>query len=65
MSRPRRALQFDRVSGPIRGRPSVIVEHHDPSQVLNTLAQKLGITIESTAQEIPAAQTAPGAGEDW
>ena len=60
-----KALQFDRVSGPIRGRPTVIVARRDPDQILNSLAQKFGISIDSTAEEIPAAkETAPGPGED-
>ena len=44
------------MSGPIRGRPTVIVERRDPDQILNSLAQKFGLTVDSTAEEIPAAK---------
>jgi hypothetical protein len=40
----------------LTGRPTQIVEHRDPKQAAQALARRLGVTIESTATEIPAAQ---------
>jgi hypothetical protein len=38
-----KALQMDKLSGPVRGRPTVIHGHADPSELLERLARKVGI----------------------
>lgn len=45
-----KALNHDKVIGPIRGRPTVIVENRDAAQILQEL-QRLGV-VEGTAEEI-------------
>ncbi|WP_259314917.1 hypothetical protein [Capillimicrobium parvum] len=47
-----KALNNDKIAGPIRGRPTVITEHRDATQILAEL-QRLGV-IDSTAEEISA-----------
>lgn len=46
-----KSLNFDRLSGPIRGRPNVIVEKIDAGQALLEMARRLGIAVDSTAIE--------------
>lgn len=54
-----KALQIDKISSPLRGRPSSIVEHRDPKQAAQALARRLGVAIESTAVEILPAELSP------
>lgn len=51
-----KALQIDKLSSPLRGRPTVITGHLDPSESINALARRLGIqhVLDGTAEELPA-----------
>jgi hypothetical protein len=44
----------------LTGRPTAIVEHRDPRAEIRAMAREFGITIESTAEEIPTAVLPPG-----
>ena len=48
-----KALQFDKLSSPVRGRPTVIHAAQDAGQALVEMGRRLGIAIDSTAVEIP------------
>lgn len=50
-----KALQIDRLSSPLRGRPTVIHGAADITELIAVLNNRLGIT--STAEEIPADTT--------
>lgn len=54
-----KALQIDKLSSPLRGRPTVITEHRDPKQAAALLARRLGIVIDSTAEEETVQQLTP------
>lgn len=41
-----KSLQVDRISSPLRGRPSVITEHRAGDDLLRGLANRVGITID-------------------
>lgn len=43
----------------LTGRPTAIVEHRDPKQGAQTLARRLGVTIDSTAEDMPAVPLIP------
>lgn len=47
-----KALNNDKISAPIRGRPTQITEHRDAAQIVAEL-KKLGVVVEGTAQELP------------
>lgn len=53
-----KALQFDKLSSPVRGRPTVIHASQDAGQALLEMGRRLGISIDSTAVEIPQSQEA-------
>jgi transposase-like protein len=48
-----KALQVDKLSSPLRGRPTVIHGHDDAGQALIELGRRLGFAVDSTAVEIP------------
>lgn len=54
-----KALQFDRIAGPVRGRPNVVVQRLDSDAVMRQLANRLGFAIDSTAVEIPPKELTP------
>lgn len=55
-----KALQIDKLSSPLRERPSHVQQGHSPDELVNRMARALGITItDSTATEIPQQQTLP------
>jgi len=48
-------------SGELRGRPSVIVEHRNPDEIIAKLDRLApGLIVEATAEEIEPGETAPG-----
>lgn len=53
-----KALQIDKLSSPLRGRPTVIHGASDITEILAALQNRLGI-VPSTAEEIPEAQMLP------
>lgn len=56
-----KALQYDKISSPLRGRPTVNVMHHDSNDLLRQLARGAGLRLgstESTAEEISGEQRA-------
>lgn len=48
-----KALQVDKISSPLRGRPTVITEHRAGDELLRGLASRVGMTIDGTAEELP------------
>lgn len=53
-----KALQIDKLSSPLRGRPTVIHGAAELPEILAALQARLGI-VSSTAEEIPEAQVLP------
>lgn len=50
-----KAINIDKISSPLRGRPTVVIEHRSIDDIAAALEAKLrdsGITIDSTADEI-------------
>lgn len=47
-----KALQVDKLSSPLRGRPTVIHQAQDAGQALIELGRRLGFAVDSTAEEI-------------
>lgn len=50
-----KALQVDKVQGPIRGRPKIVQHTYDADDALKSLARRVGFTIDSTAEDITEA----------
>jgi hypothetical protein len=55
----RKALQYDRITNPVRGRPSVIIERRDPQPLLAAIDQIVG-----RADDITDTHTLPRAAPD-
>jgi hypothetical protein len=56
-----KALQYDKVANPIRGRPSVVVERRDVSELWKRLERLLPQVIEGRAEELSAQLEGNGA----
>lgn len=55
-----KALQLDKVSSPLRGRPTVIHETRTGDDLLRGLASKVGMAVDSTAEPIQDAEVVSG-----
>lgn len=51
-----KALQVDKISSPLRERPSHVQHGTSPDELVSRMARALGVTIDSTATEEPAQQ---------
>lgn len=55
-----KALQVDKIQGPLRGRPTIIEHRSSPDELLARLTKVLGPgSIESTAEELPSEALLP------
>jgi transposase-like protein len=59
-----KALQVDKLSSPLRGRPTVIHAHEDAGQALLEMGRRLGLAIDSTAVEISESPQLPAPEQD-
>jgi hypothetical protein len=58
-----KGITFERVVGPIRGRPNVVIEHREPTKLLEEMAriaEMVRPSVEGSAVELPDAQVLEG-----